>query len=335
MPDAKIFAIEKEVKEKERNFETFECYKIEDICLEINLTKEAFEERKNSIYLPKIGNSPSVTSVDKTTLKQKNYFQLVLDYKKILNGYMEYYLRSSLGEMKLEYCYTGSVIRNITKRSLSDSFEIYAPDLKEQRLIAKTFEALSEVTSLMEDNAIQFSSTPNSARHILEKLIQTKEVFNALSVEEKLLRLIEAGENLKVEFKETLSKNTYTDKKDKNLQMSVLKNIVGFLNRSGGELLIGVADNGEIRGIESDFYKSDDNYKLLLSNLINDNIGVKESKYVNLDICTIQGKKVCLIKCSKSLEPAYLNGDFYIRTDPECRKLSSQEANEYIRANFK
>ena len=51
-------------------------------------------------------------------------------------------------------------------------------------------------------------------------------------------------ENLKVEFKETLSKNIHTNKKDQNLQSSVLKNIVGFLNKNGGKLLVGVADNG-------------------------------------------------------------------------------------------
>ena len=146
--------------------------------------------------------------------------------------------------------------------------------------------------------------------------------------------MIKGGENLKVEFKETLSKNLHTNGKDKNLQISVLKNIVGFLNKSGGQLLIGVADNGEIKGIEEDFYKSDDNYKLRLSNLINERIGLKETSYIDLHIHTVRSKKICLINCSKARNPAYLDGDFYVRTDPECRKLSAKEATEYIRENF-
>lgn len=335
LPDANRLAIENEVKEKTKNFETFDCYKIENVCLEINLTKEKFEEKENSLYLPKIGKSPSVTDIDKTTIKHKNYFQLVFDSEKILNGYMEYYLRSSLGRMILKSCYVGSAIQNITKSSLLENFEVYAPDLKEQKLISSTFQTLADVVSLMEETALELSSDPNSAKHILDKLFHTKEVFDELSIEEKVIKKIKVGENLKVEFKETLSKNIYTDKKDQNLQISVLKNIVGFLNKEGGQLLIGVSDNGEIKGIERDFYKNDDAYKLLLSNLINDKIETKESSYIKLHIHMIKDKKICLIECSKAPNPAYLDGDFYIRTDPECRKLSAKEANEYIRVNFK
>jgi type I restriction enzyme M protein len=50
LPDAKWFAIEKEVKEKTKNFETFKCYKIENICLEVNLTNEGFEEKKCPLF---------------------------------------------------------------------------------------------------------------------------------------------------------------------------------------------------------------------------------------------------------------------------------------------
>lgn len=335
LPDAEHGVIEKEIREKTKNFETFDCYDIDNVCLEINLTKEVFQEKENAIYLPKLGKSSCVTDIKQTILKHQNYFQLVFDEKKILNEYIKYYLKSTLGQIILERCYTGSTISNITKGSLKSTLKIYAPDIEKQKLIAKTFETLSEVKSLMDGMAIQFSSAPNTAKDLLDKLLQTKDVFNKLSMEERILRLIESGENLKVEFKETLSKNIHTSQKDKKLQMSVLKNIVGFLNRDGGKLLIGVSDKGEVKGIESDFYTNEDKYKLLLSNLINDNIGTKESKYINHDIYTVRSKKICLIQCSKSLDPAYLNGDFYIRTNPECRKLSSQEAYNYIQSHFK
>lgn len=64
-------------------------------------------------------------------------------------------------------------------------------------------------------------------------------------------------------------------------------------------------------------------------------IGTKESGYIKLHIHVVKEKKLCLIECLKAPNPAYLDGDFYIRTDPECRKLSAKEANEYIRVNFK
>lgn len=334
LPTADQLLIEKEVDDKSENFKEFKDYKINDICLEINLTRDRFEEKDNTVYLPKIGKSPCVDSIEKTTLKHQNYFQLVLDGEIISSGYMAYYLRSSLGKLLLDRCYTGITIPNITKRSLVENMEVYAPGLEDQRIISTTFDTLDEVKFLMEKTALELSSNPNSAKIILEKLNNTKLVFNELSEEEKIQRLIKGGENLRVEFKETLSRNIHTQAKDKNLQSGVLKNIVGFLNKSGGQLLIGVADDGEIKGIEKDFYSSDDNYKLQLSNLINDRIGLKEASYIDLQIHTVRSKKICLINCLKAKSPAYLDGDFYIRTDPECRKLSAKEATEYIRENF-
>lgn len=336
LPTASRFAIESEIEEKTKNFKDFKLYKLDETCLEINLTREEFQEKPNAVYLPKIGKSPCVTSINNTTLKHQNYFQLVLDSEVISNGYMAYYLRSSLGQMILEGCNTGSTIpNNITKTTLKEQLEIYAPNLEEQGLIASTFETLEEVQSLMEKTAIELSFDPNSAKNILEKLYHTKDVFNELSAEEKILKIIKGGENLKVEFKETLSRNAHTDKKDQNLQTSVLKNVVGFLNKNGGQLIIGVADNGDVKGIETDFYTNDDKYKLLLSNLINDRIGSKEASFIDVEIHTVQSKRICLINCVKAKSPTYLDDDFYIRTDPECRKLSTKEANEYIRENFK
>ena len=146
--------------------------------------------------MPTIGKSPAVTSIDRTTLEHQNYLQLVFDRDKILNGYMEYYFRSSLGRMVLEDCYTGATISKITKKSLSESLDIYVPGLKQQALIAKTFHTLFEVTALMDDTAVQFSDAPNSAEQLLEKLIQTKDVFNKLSTEDQVLRLIRSGDCL-------------------------------------------------------------------------------------------------------------------------------------------
>jgi predicted HTH transcriptional regulator len=55
------------------------------------------------------------------------------------------------------------------------------------------------------------------------------------------LQLIKRGEGLTTEFKRTID-STY----------KIAKTIVSFANTSGGVLLVGVGDNGEIRGIESE-----------------------------------------------------------------------------------
>lgn len=56
---------------------------------------------------------------------------------------------------------------------------------------------------------------------------------------EKIKTLIAQGEGLKVEFKEAQG----------GFPKSVYETICAFSNTQGGEILLGVADNGEIKGV--------------------------------------------------------------------------------------
>ncbi len=58
----------------------------------------------------------------------------------------------------------------------------------------------------------------------------------------ELQKMIEAGENINVEFKKSRAKVT----KD------VYETVCAFSNRDGGHIFLGVNDNGEILGIEED-----------------------------------------------------------------------------------
>ena len=57
--------------------------------------------------------------------------------------------------------------------------------------------------------------------------------------EAELLKLIEDGENIRVEFKKSTTEIT----KD------VYDTVCSFSNRDGGIILLGVKDNGEILGV--------------------------------------------------------------------------------------
>ena len=334
LPLARKFAIDEEIKTRTKNFNQFQCYDFCEFCKEVNQTKELFEEKPNTVYLPKMGKFAPVARLEQSPTVHQRYFQLVLDESKILSSYMIYFLKSSLGEMLLEGIFTESLIQRISKTKLKEEMKIYAPAKDEQILIGNALTELESVHKLMEETTIELCSNPDSASRILDKIHSTKNVFNQLSDEERIVRLIDGGENLKVEFKETLSLNIHTEKKDDALHDAVLKNVVGFLNKDGGCLLIGVADSGEIKGIEKDFYKSDDRYKLRLSDLIDKHIGTKEINFIHYRIVTVNDKKVCEIVCDKSPEPAYFNEEFYVRVDPKTKKLSSKEANEYIEKHF-
>ena len=75
----------------------------------------------------------------------------------------------------------------------------------------------------------------------------------ALSLDDLVLN----GETGEVEFKATLRVNLHTGQKDPRMEHAILKTVAGFLNTGGGELIVGVADDGTAQGIESDGFASE------------------------------------------------------------------------------
>jgi len=150
----------------------------------------------------------------------------------------------------------------------------------------------------------------------------------------KVRQLITAGEGAKVEFKSTLRWHLKADKPAKEIELAVLKTIVAYLNSEGGNLLVGVKDNGEICGLACDHFVNDDKFMLHFNNMVKQHIGLEFSKYINYRIVEIEDKKVMLVECETSQDPAFLkyieDEDFYIRVGPASRKLSTRKTIKYL-----
>jgi len=179
---------------------------------------------------------------------------------------------------------------------------------------------------------------PEKAENVLERKISFKKPGD----ESQVLDLIKQGENPKLEFKSTLQWDINLDRLEKNLRKASMKTIVAFLNSSGGNLLIGVKDDGEIIGLEKDLQTVDnslDKFQNLLNTLIVDYIGSEFSVSINLNIETADDKNVCVVNVKHSLIPAYYQGDkgkeFYIRFGTTTRLLNTEEAVKYISQNWK
>jgi len=108
--------------------------------------------------------------------------------------------------------------------------------------------------------------------------------------EESLADRIKSGETPTLEFKSSLRWNIHKNAFDKDIENSVLKTIVAFCNTKGGELLIGVKDNGEILGLDIDNFKNADKFLLHLTNLLLDRIGPDIMHSVQSEIVPIQGE---------------------------------------------
>ena len=93
--------------------------------------KDEVEHISNSIYLPKVGNSPVVTNPTEMKIKPKNYFQIQLDEAKANSIYVANYFHSAIGKKLRESLEVGAVIQQIPKSQLSNCV-LHLPELKTQ-----------------------------------------------------------------------------------------------------------------------------------------------------------------------------------------------------------
>ena len=93
---------------------------------------------------------------------------------------------------------------------------------------------------------------------------------------EKLKQIIDGGESITVEFKQSKGK----------LNKDVFETVCAFLNRNGGHLFLGVRDDGEIIGIKDEEIEKikkeieeniNKKYKIFEENTIKENEELKET----------------------------------------------------------
>lgn len=158
-------------------------------------------------------------------------------------------------------------------------------------------------------------------------------------LEKDLPSIVRRGEGPYLEFKSTLRWDMVETRINRALEGVVLKTLAGFLNSPiGGTLLIGVADNGEILGLEKDYQTlkkpGQDGYEQAVMTLISSNLGADLCSYVHVLFHVIDNKEVCRLIISPSGRPVFLDQGnspkFYVRTGGGTRDLNIKEALDYI-----
>ena len=149
-----------------------------------------------------------------------------------------------------------------------------------------------------------------------------------------IIALIKNGENQFVEFKATLRWDLRQSKVNKQLEFVIVKTIAGFMNTNGGNLLIGVDDNGNILGLNQDFETlkkpGTDGFEQYLMQLISLKLGTHLCTAVNVSFYGYGENDVCYIEIDPAKTPVYLSQDgrsrFYIRTGNGTRELDLLKA---------
>ncbi len=158
---------------------------------------------------------------------------------------------------------------------------------------------------------------------------------------EELLKL---QESKTLEFKSSVRWNLKEDRKDdRHVTHAALKTIAAFLNTEGGDLLIGVADDRKVLGIEHDRLESDDKFMRHLAQAVRNGLGDPAGTCIDPKTQIVDGKTVCLVSCQRSPEPVYLRwkgmekaatGDLYVRTGPGTVRLGDDDARKYVASRF-
>ena len=163
--------------------------------------------------------------------------------------------------------------------------------------------------------------------------------------------LLTAGESASIEYKSSLRTHADGGAVFKPLETSSLKTIAAFLNSPvGGTLLIGVADDGAVAGLGTDYVslakegKDDaDLFQLHLTQIIQTSMGDAAAARVSAKIHTVDGEALCRVHVQSSGFPmeatvTVVKNDqhqkktaFYIRLNNKTAEITDEaEKQKYI-----
>lgn len=144
-----------------------------DISKSINALKgdnaDEVEHLANSIYLPKVGNSPVVASLSELKIKPKNYYQIQLDETKANAIYVANYFNTPVGRKLRESLEVGAVIPQISKSQLSRCI-FFLPDLSTQAELIEVDSKIQQFTFRLDELKRNLWKQPKSYKSIAKEL---------------------------------------------------------------------------------------------------------------------------------------------------------------------
>ena len=156
----------------------------------------------------------------------------------------------------------------------------------------------------------------------------------------------DSSNELKSSFRVDINRLTKGDGKilsSKSVEKEISITISAMANKEGGKLFIGIDDDGNVLGLDSDYElikdSNDDKFQRIVWQSIQNYIG--NMAYVSeLDMSLIEknSKKICVVTIPKSNEPIFVNDDnnqeSYVRVGTRSEKFSPQDFLKYSKTRF-
>ena len=157
--------------------------------------------------------------------------------------------------------------------------------------------------------------------------------------------LVRMPESQTLEFKSSMRYDFETGGVNKALEQAIVKSVAGLMNARGGVLLIGVADNGEVVGIDRDLQvlpkrQDVDGYENHLTTLLENGLGAASTTTVAIGFEQFDARTVCRVAVRPASSPVWtkLKGQddaLYVRLGNSTRPFGPRDAHEYISRHFR
>lgn len=253
----------------------------------------------------------------------------------------------------------GVVVDKLVKRSdIQRAAAVNSPE-NFGLLFAKEFQSgVLDQLGVNEDMALSYIDSPAMQAEILAAYLPFVQGRGKVLHQEHcdIVELLGPDrESAHLEYKASLRTHAATGETFKPLETASLKTIAAFLNsREGGTLLIGVADDGTIHGLEADYAsrsKADhdprDWFQHHLANIVSTAMGDAAATNVRPYVHHVDGHDICRVQvdpCGFPVDakvihqrpsgPKATRTEFFVRVANGTRALDAVEREKYIKSRW-
>jgi len=292
---------------------------------------KSIENLDNLVKLNRLGLSGNRICEIKGLDYLYNLEQLDLNFNNIMK-IKKLKMLSNLRILKLSHNYIREIVG-------LESLKISSLDLSNNYIEeVKGFEDLNNLTNLN----LRGNPITNQEEFLLNR---TTDIIVEYCKEKKKKVISEIGEKegQTIEYKETFRWDVKNRIKNKSLKYEVSKTVCAFLNSDGGNLFLGVDDDGNIKGIENDLktYNNSNmekNKDLLhqdIKNIIKEHLGSSIINRVTIEFIYVKKIEIIKVVVTRHFEPVFIkNKNFIVRNGPASQKLEGKDLFDYIVTHF-
>ncbi len=164
------------------------------------------------------------------------------------------------------------------------------------------------------------------------------DAYTRFSPDPELMAMIAGGESQEVEFKEGAVMRPASEHEEPRGGGQVARSVAGFMNSAeGGVLLLGVRDDGSIRGIQEEYALIDrgkanwDGYQLFLHNLLRMRLSIENPfLFYTIERRNLHGRDIALLRVHPAPAPVYLDKRLFVRSGNQTLDMQGPDLVHYV-----